>query len=66
MRGYIFTKRENRIIRDFLDDRIEITHRGLSQIRTRLKGFEPTLLKDIALLIRLRNRLAESASTVSI
>ena len=65
MRGYIFTDRERRIVRDFLEGKIGITHRGLSQIRTRLKRFEPSLLRDIEILNRLRRRLAESEATVS-
>jgi len=63
MRYYIFTKRERTIIEKFLSGKIPLTDRGLSQIRTRLKGSQ--LSSDLDLLNRLREALAKSESTSS-
>ena len=59
MRNYIFTKRERRIVEAFLDGKIPITDRGLSQLRTRIKS--SGLAKDVDLFTRLR----EAVSAVS-
>ena len=56
MRSYIFTDRERRIIRDFLEGRRNIKDRALSVILTRVKSFK-YLASDVELYLRLRKAI---------
>jgi len=60
MRSYIFTERERRIIRGFLEGNVKSSDPGLMVIVSRLKGFT-NLAEDVELYLRLR----EAVSTAS-
>ena len=68
MRTYIFTIRERRIMQRFFADKIRVTDRDLSKIRSRVKAFD-RLRNDVFLYLELYDRVllsaAESASAVS-
>lgn len=68
MRAYIFTKRERRIVQGFLADKIRMTDRDLSKIRSRIKLFD-RLRDDIFLYLELYDRAllnaAEPSTTAS-
>jgi hypothetical protein len=53
MRTYIFTKRERKVVKVFLDGKIRISDPALWQIRSRIKTFG-TLSLDVDAYIRLR------------
>jgi hypothetical protein len=63
MRLYVFTKRERAIVERFLNGRIPITDRALSQIRTRLK--QSRLHEDVELFLKFEKTLAKSELAVS-
>ena len=56
MRSYIFTDRERRIIKDFLEGRRSVKDRALSVILARVKGFQ-RLASDVELYLRLRKAI---------
>jgi hypothetical protein len=58
MRTYIFTRREWKIVKAFLDGKVRITDPSLQQIRSRIKSFS-ALSRDVDAYLRLRE--AESA-----
>lgn len=68
MRTYIFTDRERRIVQSFLGDKIGITDRDLSKIRSRIKLFS-RLKDDIFLYLEFYDmlllRTAESSETAA-
>ena len=61
MRSYIFSDIERKIVEDFLNGNIPITHRRLSQIRTRLKNFK-ALAGDVDLYLRLRKAVSATSA----
>ncbi len=61
MRTYIFTGRERKIIQSFIDGKIPLSDRKLSQIRTRIR--EPDLVVDVKLLFKLREKV-DAAMTI--
>jgi hypothetical protein len=61
MRSYVFTDRERRILRSFLDGRIPINDPGVEQIRSRIKSFTE-LRNDIDLYIRFREAITTQSA----
>lgn len=64
MRTYIFTSRERRIIQSFLVDKIGVTDRDLSKIRSRIKLFS-RLRNDIFLYLEFYDALMLANMTES-
>ncbi len=64
MRTYIFTGRERRIIQSFLVDKIGVTDRDLSKIRSRTKLFS-RLRNDIFLYLEFYDALMLANMTES-
>jgi len=60
MRSYIFTPRERRIIKAFLEGKITVSDPTIQQIRSRTKSFSQ-LAGDVEFYVRLR----KAVSTVS-
>ncbi len=64
MRTYIFTDRERRIIQKFLGDRLRMTDRDLSKIRSRTRLFN-RLRNDVFLYLELYDRILLNAAESS-
>ena len=64
MRTYIFTARERKVIRAFLDGEIPGTGKAIGMIRLRLKTFKD-LAGDVELYLALRRRFAKPVRTVT-
>lgn len=64
MRTYIFTSRERRVIQSFLVDKIGVTERDLSKIRSRIKLFG-RLRNDIFLYLEFYDALMLASMTES-
>jgi len=57
MRSYIFTQKERKVIRSFLDGKVVLNDPALEVIRSRMKTFTE-LASDIALYAALRKAVS--------
>ena len=61
MRAYIFTAKERKAVKAFLDGKIPITDHFLSQVRTRMKQFT-VLTDDMELYVEFRKAVATDST----